>query len=154
MYQLLIEWLRIKLNLDEPIYTCESCEILKLENAHLREDNKFILTQLFKFSRTEEVKSNESFKPILPKRQNWQIEKIRLERESLLKENNRLKDIALKAAGHTDAQVEEQKREEATNIAAPSNEVIVKSIEDLERELFVELPSIGINDVINLTKVG
>lgn len=152
MYKLLIEWLRIKLNIpyEREEFICETCEALKLENAHLREDNKFILTQLFNSSRTEEVKSTETFKPILPKRQNWHTERTRLERESLIKENNRIRDIALKAAGHTDAQTEDQKREEATNIVAPSNDILgsKKSIEELEKELSVEFPP------INEEKVG
>jgi hypothetical protein len=146
MYKLLIEWLRIKLNIpyEEPIRVCETCEVLKLELAQSHLINKDLLDKLINPSRIEESKPDTSnLKPILPHRSNWQTERMRLERLDAINNDKLLKEKALKAAGHPDSVKENQKREEATNIAAPSNEIIgnKKSIEELEKDFTVEFSS-------------
>lgn len=146
MYKLLIEWLRVKLNLPDDSIKCESCYSLRLENSRLENQNLFLLEKLISPSRIEEVKTATEFKPIQTGTPNWHTTKTRLEREDRLKEDNRLKDKALKAAGQKDAPQENPKREEATNIAAPSNVIrTIKSIEELEKDFTVDLPTL-VND--------
>lgn len=143
MYKLFIEWLRIKLDLPElnDEYVCESCEILKLENAHLHNEVNRLLDHILNPKIEEVDKTPREFKPIQSGRKNWNLERIRLEREDAIKNDTRLKENALKAAGQKDPSAKEEKREEATNITAPSNIIGVnKTIEELENELSVELP--------------
>lgn len=145
MYKLLIEWLRFKLSLPDESIKCESCHSLRLENFYLKNQVDYLLKQLINPSRIEEVKETKEFKPIQGV-SNWHTTKTRLEREDRLKEDQRLKEKALKAAGQKDPSPAEQKREEATNIAAPSNVIgIIKSIEELEKDFTVDLPTL-VND--------
>jgi hypothetical protein len=148
MYKLLIEWLRVKLNLEPDLKICEGCRRLELENAHLHNEINRLLDHILN-PPSNETESNTPrvFNPILPKRGNWNTERMRLERLDMEKNNKELEKKALKAAGQKDPSNEEQKREEATNITAPS--IIVgtnKTIEELENELSVELPDRAVGE--------
>lgn len=149
MYKLLIEWLRLKLDIPElnESYVCETCEALKLENANLRNEVNRLLDHILNPSRTEEVKVDISnLQPILSGRKNWNTERRRLEQIDAKKNDLMLKERALKAAGQKDPSTKEQTREEATTIAAPSNNETIgraKSIEELEKDFTIEFP---IND--------
>lgn len=150
MYKLFIEWLRVKLNIPDESIKCEACEVLKLENAQLHNEINRLLDYILKSNIEEVDKTPREFKPILPRRANWQTERQRLEREDAIKENNRLKELALKAAGQPDARGKAQPEDKATTITAPSDNVLggTKTIEQLEKEFEVELPAIE-NEKVN-----
>lgn len=143
MYKLLIEWLRYKLGLPDVSIKCETCEVLKLENANLRNEVRELLNHILNPKVESEQPRETNLKPILPNRSNWNSERMRLEREDAARNNELLKEKALKAAGQKDPPKEEQNREEATTITAPSVVLgVSKTIEELEKEFEVELPVI------------
>lgn len=147
MYRLMIEWLRLKLNVPDLQSKCESCDALRLENASLRNEVNRLLDYILepKVELKESVNTSE-LKPILPRRSNWQSERMRLERLDVIKNNELLKEKALKAAGQPNARGVAESSETATTIKAPSNIVGTnKSIEELEKDFTVDLP-ILVND--------
>lgn len=143
----MIEWLRLKLNVPDLQSKCESCDALKLENASLRNEVNRLLDYILepKIEKIESAQTSE-LKPILPRRMNFQTERMRLEKLDAAKNNELLKEKALKAAGQPNARGVAEFSETATTIKASSNIVgINKSIEDLEKDFTVELPTL-VND--------
>lgn len=121
----LLNWLREYKQIKAEYRICESCETLKMELSHLRQDNERLLNAVLSKPIIEETVSKaEDLVPIQPRVVPWRVRQQMLEAED--------RDKAKKMRDNPINQNTEIK----TNIV-PGSQTTTQSISDLEDELGV-----------------
>ncbi len=103
----MFNWLRELYEIRRDNKVCETCNVLKMENARLLAENSKLIDRILEKPVEKVIETTENFKPILPRNTSWNIKRQMLEAEDRKK-----------------AQIIKQQ-----------NESMKESTEDLEREL-------------------
>jgi hypothetical protein len=78
--------------------SCPTCEVLRLENARLLQENSKLIDRILEKPERVEVVEQKEFKPILPRNVSWNVRKQMLEQEDrrkaqLLKQQEKVEPI-------------------------------------------------------------